>query len=61
MPQIGLFNPAGLQLFSFAALAASYIALTISIYLAFPALLGVVAVVAAGIVLSGQLERLIAR
>ncbi|MGH8495983.1 MAG: hypothetical protein ACREVN_07585 [Gammaproteobacteria bacterium] len=53
-------NPSGLQFFSFVTAAAFYVALTVWIYLAFPALLGVFAIVATAIVLAGQLERLTA-
>lgn len=61
MPQTRFFNPAGLQLFTFAALAVFYVVLTVWIYLAFPALLGVFVVVAAAIVVLGRLERHIPR
>lgn len=61
MPRSRFLDPFRFQFFSFAAAAVFYVALTVWIYLAFPALLGVFALVAAGIVLAGQVERLTAR
>ena len=57
MLQTRLFSPVGLQLLSFAAFAVFYCALIIWIYLAFPALLGALALIAAVIVVAGTLER----
>jgi len=57
MPRTRLFGPVGLQFFSFAAFAVFYCALTVWIYLAFPALLGAFALIAAVIAAAGSLER----
>lgn len=57
MPQTRLLSPMGLQLVSFAAFAVFYCALTIWIYLMFPALLGALALIAIAIVLAGMFER----
>jgi hypothetical protein len=57
MPQTRLFSPVGLQSLSFAAFAVFYCALTIWIYLTFPALAGALALIAGVIVVAGTLER----